>query len=165
MKSTTLAGAALAFSDFLLPASAADYAGLARLALCKDSWVDWSKSDPGRLQAFIEHFRDFRRAETILPFLPFEAEPIDCGPAHGAGAFPQSVGMGVGFSLTVDATFDETRTVMEKALGKPLQKCESGDGMRMCGFEIAEQRTFTLMAEDDPNSHNTLIGCYYYYEK
>jgi hypothetical protein len=164
MKSTTLAGAALAFSVFLLPAAAADDTALARLALCQDSWVDWNKSDPGRLQAFIEHFRSEFSPSGNDPFFLPKGSPSIAG-LHVVQAFPQSVGMGVGFSLTVDATFDETRTTMEKALGKPLQKCESGDGMRMCEFKIAEQRTFTLMAEDDPKSHNTLIGCYYFYEK
>ena len=37
--------------------------------------------------------------------------------------------------------------------------------MRMCGLEIAPQRTVTLEAEDKANAHDTLIGCYYFYEK
>ena len=80
-------------------------------------------------------------------------------------AFPESVGMGVGFSLTVDAMFDDARKAVEKALGKPLGKCETGDGMRSCELEIASQRNVTLMAEDKPGARNALIGCYYFYEK
>jgi hypothetical protein len=80
-------------------------------------------------------------------------------------AFPESVGMGVGFSLEVDATLADTRKAAEKALGQPLTKCESGDNMRMCGLEIAPQRTVTLEAEDKPGAKDTLIGCYYFYEK
>jgi hypothetical protein len=80
-------------------------------------------------------------------------------------AFPGSVGMGVGFSLTLDATFNDARKAAEKALGKALQKCESGEGMRNCELEIAPQRTVTLMAEDKPGIGHTLIGCYYFYEK
>lgn len=73
--------------------------------------------------------------------------------------------MGVGFALSVDATFDDARRAVEKALGKPLGKCEAGDDMRMCGLEIAPQRTVTLEAEDKSDAHDTLIGCYYFYEK
>ena len=31
--------------------------------------------------------------------------------------------------------------------------------------QAREQRTFTLMAEDSPKAKQTLIGCYYFYEK
>ena len=73
--------------------------------------------------------------------------------------------MGVGFSVTVDATFDTARTNLEKALGKPLTKCETSDGMRTCELDIAEKRTLMLMASDDPKASETLVGCYYFYEK
>ena len=62
-------------------------------------------------------------------------------------------------------TFDDARKAVEKALGKALQKCESGEDMRNCELEIAPQRTAMLLAEDKPNAHQTLIGCYYFYEK
>ena len=79
--------------------------------------------------------------------------------------FPESVGMGVGFSIVVDATFDKTRRTLEKTLRKPLKKCEVSDNMRTCALEIGEMRTFMLMAEDNAKSTTTLLGCYYYYEK
>ena len=164
MKLTTLASAALAFYSFILPASAADDPALARLAHCQDSWADWNKSDPARLKAFVEHFQtQFSRNGNDPLFVP--KQPMSIAGLRVTQAFPQSIGMGVGFSLTVDATFDEARAAMQKAIGKPLQKCESGDGMRTCEREIAPQRTFTLMAEDDAKSLGTLIGCYYFYEK
>ena len=73
--------------------------------------------------------------------------------------------MGVGFSVVVDAPFDKARKVFEKALRKTLEKCEASDNMHSCELDIAEKRTFTLMAEDNPNAAKTLVGCYYYYEK
>ena len=39
--------------------------------------------------------------------------------------YPESVGMGVGFSVILDAPFDIAREHAEKALGKPLGKCET----------------------------------------
>jgi hypothetical protein len=164
VKPIVLASAALAIFAVILPVSAADDAGLTRMALCQDSWVDWSKSDPARLKVFAEHIRAAFSPHANDPYMLPKANVSVAG-LRVVEAFPDSVGMGVGFSLTVDAPFDATREVMEKALGKTLQKCETSDGMRSCELEIAEQRTFTLMAGDDPKSRQTLIGCYYYYEK
>ena len=73
--------------------------------------------------------------------------------------------MGVGFSVVVDATFDDARRAVEQALGKPLGQCDTGDGMRMCELPIADQRTVTLMSSDRPADKETLVGCYYLYEK
>ncbi len=80
-------------------------------------------------------------------------------------AFPDSVGMGVGFSVLVGARFDEARARVEQTVGKTLDRCETGDGMRTCSLEIAEKRTLIVMAAEDPAANDTLIGCYYYYEK
>jgi hypothetical protein len=164
MKFQHLSAGVLAFAVILSPALAADDDALARMALCKDSWVDWSKYDPPKMKAFADGFR--------AQFSPHGNDPfaLPTGNVSVLGlritqGFPDSVGMGVGFSLTVDATFDDARKAVEKALGKPLTKCETGDGMRTCGLEIAPQRTITLMAEDKPGARNTLVGCYYFYEK
>jgi len=157
-------GAALAFFVILIPAWAADDEGLSRMALCKDSWADWQKSDPAKLKAFGDTFHtQFSPHDNDPYFLP-KAKIAVLG-MKVSQAFPGSVGMGVGFSLTLDAKFDDTRKAAEKALGKALQKCESGDGMRNCELNIAPQRTVMLMAEDKPGTGRTLIGCYYFYEK
>ena len=147
-----------------VPARAADDAGLARLALCQDSWVEWSKSEPARLDAFGAHFRS--------AFSPHDNDPywlpktnVSVLGLRVLQAFPHSVGMGVGLSLTVDAPFDDARKALERALGKRLGKCETGEGMKTCELEIAPQRTVMAMAEDAPKSRQTLIGCYYFYEK
>ena len=157
------AGAMLAFA-IVHPASAADDAGLTRMALCQDSWVEWTKGEPKKFEAFRDHVMgQFSRHDNDPYWLP-KASVSVLG-LHVVQAFPDSVGMGVGFSLTVDAPFDKARVAMEMALGKTLQHCESSDGMKTCELEIAPQRTVTLMAGDNPKGRQTLIGCYYYYEK
>jgi hypothetical protein len=163
MTVTTRTVAALAIF-VVLPAFAADDAGLARMALCRDSWVEWSKNDPARMKTFAEHFRSAFSPHGNDPYVLPKARVSVLG-LRVAQAFPESVGMGVGFSLTVDAPFDATRKAMEKALGKKLRHCEASDGMKSCDLQIAPQRTVTLMAGDDPKSRQTLIGCYYFYEK
>ena len=162
MKSYILAGALIALP--LAHAAAADDIGLTRLATCQDSWLDWQKSDPDKLKMFGEHFRASFAHSTKDPFFVPKADESVAG-LRVVEAFPESVGMGVGFSLTLDAPFDVARKAMEKTLGKKVGKCETGDGMKMCELDIAEQRTFTLMAGDDAKSKQTLVGCYYFYEK
>ena len=148
----------------MLPACAADDAGLTRMALCQDSWVEWGKGDPARFKVFAEHIHAAFTLHENDPYMLPKASVSVLG-LHVAQVFPESVGMGVGFSLTVDAPFDKARAAMEKALGKKLAHCEASDGMKTCDLEIATQRTVTVMAEDSPKNHQTLIGCYYYYEK
>ena len=146
------------------PVRAAGDDGMTNLTLCKESWLDWSKNSPAQIKAFGDMFRaDFVRKDNEPFFVP-KVEHRVLG-MRVTQAFPQSVGMGVGFSLTLDAPFDKARQVFEKALGKPLKQCETGDDMRTCALEIADKRTFTLMAEDSPKATTTLAGCYYYYEK
>jgi hypothetical protein len=156
--------ASLAAFIVVLPALAADDAGLTRMALCQDSWVEWGKNDPARFKVFAEHIHAAFSPHGNDPYMLPKASVSVLG-LHVAQAFPESVGMGVGFSLTVDAPFGSARAAIEKALGKTLQKCEASDGMKNCELEIAPQRTVMLMAEDNPKSRQTLIGCYYYYEK
>jgi hypothetical protein len=73
--------------------------------------------------------------------------------------------MGVGFSVWVNASFDLTKTALERKTGKPLKQCEVGDNMRTCSLELGDKKTLVLMAEDNPKGTTTLIGCYYFYEK
>lgn len=37
--------------------------------------------------------------------------------------------------------------------------------MRTCDLSIAEQRTLMLLSGDPPNDKQTLVGCFYLYEK
>ena len=156
--------AALAICVAILPARAADDAGVTRMALCQDSWLDWQKSDPAKLKSFGDYFRTRFSHKDNDAFVVPNAATFIAG-LRVAQVFPESVGMGVGFSAMVDADFSTTRAALEKALGKKLGHCERGDGMNACDLAIAEKRTVTLMAEDSPKARQTLIGCYYYYEK
>jgi hypothetical protein len=158
-----LAGALLALAFCAGPACAAEDQSIARMATCRDSWLEWNKTAPAQFKAFADHFRaNFSQS----PSGPFSVPKTDLSIAglRVVQAFPENVGMGVGFSVTVDASFDKARKVMESTLGKRLAKCEASDGMHTCELDIAEQRTFTLMAEDG-TTNRTLVGCYYYYEK
>jgi hypothetical protein len=169
MKSHILAGAmtlVLVMPALVMPALAADDAGITRMALCRDSWVDWTKNDPKSFDAFRNHVTGLFAPHDNDPYwLPRPKTRVSVLGLHVAQLFPASVGMGVGFSLTVDATYAGARKALEKAMGKPLQHCEDSDGMKACEFAVAPQRTVTLMAADDPKSRQSLIGCYYFYEK
>jgi len=164
MKSHNLVAGALAITILFTPVLGADDDALGRMALCKDSWAEWQKSDPAKLKAFADAFHAQFSPHSNDPYFLPKTEISVMG-LNVTQAYPGNVGMGVGFSLNVDATFEDARKTMEKALGKALQKCESGEGMRNCELQIAPQRTVMLMSENKPGSRHTLIGCYYFYEK
>ncbi|HEY4941357.1 MAG TPA: hypothetical protein VII56_08000 [Rhizomicrobium sp.] len=148
----------------VVPAWGADDPGFERMAICQDSWLDWQKNDPARLKVFADRFHAaFSPHDNDPYFLP--KANVSVAGLRVVQAYPGSVGMGVGFSLLVDATFDKAKQTLAKQLGKPLVKCDASDGMKTCELQIAEQRTITLMAPDDPKNSQTLIGCYYFYEK
>ncbi len=164
MKIPAPAGVLLALVFAAAPVRAGDDAGLARLAICQDSWLDWSKSDTAKAKAFADRFRAGFTPHDNDPYYLPKAEVSVAG-LRIVQAYPDSVGMGVGFSLLVSAPFDKARAIFAKALGKPLTECDASEGMKSCELQIAEKRTFMLMAEDSPKSTTTLVGCYYYYEK
>ena len=164
MKIASLAGLLLAITYAAASAAGADDSGIERMATCKDSWLDWKKSDPERLAALGDHIRTGFSQHANDPFLVPKAGTSIAG-LRVTQLYPDSVGMGVGLSVSVDAPFDETRRKLEVALGKPLGGCETGDGMRTCTLKISDMRTIMVMAEDNPKSATTLVGCYYYYEK
>jgi hypothetical protein len=60
---------------------------------------------------------------------------------------------------------DTARKAIEQRIGKTLQKCSNGEGMRTCALEVGERKTLMLMADASGKSKTTLVGCYYYYEK
>jgi len=149
----------------VVPALAADDAGLTRMALCQDSWLEWTKTEPKTFEAFHGSLMgQFAMPRENKPSWMPKTNVTVLG-MHVAQAFPDSVGMGVGFSLMVDAPYDRARAAVEKAVGRKLQHCEASDGSRGCELDVAPQRTIKLMAEDNPKSRQTLIGCYYLYEK
>jgi len=146
------------------PAWSADDPRVENLALCRDSWLDWKTTDPAKLDSFGAFFRSaFSHSSNDAYFVPKSAMAI-VG-LKVLRVFPDSLGMGVGFSVLVDAAFDVAKPAVEHELGKPVRQCETGDGTRACELPVAEQRTLTLATGDPPNDKTTLIGCYYVYEK
>ena len=146
-----------------VPAGAAEDGALLRMAACQDSWADWTKSDPDKLKALGDHFRaGYAPHGNDAYFVP-KAKTSIAG-LNIAQVFPGSVGMGVGLSILVDATFDKAKATFEGVLKKKVTKCEASEGTHDCELAIAEKRTFMLMTADNDKGH-TLAGCYYYYEK
>jgi hypothetical protein len=164
MKCAWSAGLWLTLLVGVIPAWGADDPRIENLALCRDSWLDWKNTDPAKLNSFGDYFRSaFTHNGNDAFFAPRSAMTVDGLKVRQV--FPESVGMGLGFSVLVDATFDVAKQALEQKLGKPLRQCETGDGMRTCALPIAEQRTVTLMSGEPPNDKTTLVGCYYFYEK
>jgi hypothetical protein len=132
-----------------------------QLATCRVSWLDW-KNDPVQSQKFGE---TINAAFTQQPRGPAwtPRKPIVVGGLKVVEAFPESVGMGVGFSLSVAANFDTARAEFEKLAGKTFKTCESGEGMKSCELSVAEKRTLMIVAGDNGKSQTTLVGCYYFY--
>ncbi|MEJ1970809.1 MAG: hypothetical protein WDN03_19595 [Rhizomicrobium sp.] len=157
--------AILASTLFCTPVAAAGGdAALERLLLCQDSWSDWQKTGDPRLKLLAEHLSAaFARHGNDGYFVP-KVPTVVLG-FRVLQVYPGSVGMGVGFSILVDATFETAQQELERALGKPLKQCDAGDGMKSCEREVAPMRTLALMAQDAPNNTSSLIGCYYFYEK
>lgn len=157
----------VALTNFLvaaLPAQAMDNLSIERLATCQDLWLEWKQNSPDQLKKFAEDFQSgFFHKGNDLFFVPKSSQTVAGLPI--AQVFPESVGMGVGFSVMVNANFDTTKKNLEKKIGKSLKQCEVGDNMRTCALEIGEKKTIMLVAEDNPKSATTLFGCYYFYEK
>ena len=159
--------ATAAFAAALALASPAAQAGpddaqLQRLALCQDSWFDW-KDDAARMARFASLFNTrFSRSPQGDAFVPRQSSQV-LGRAIRQ-AYPQSVGMGVGFSLVINADFATARAAVEQQLGKPMH-CATSDGVRSCELSLGEQKTALLMTGQNGQASTSLVGCYYFYEK
>ena len=146
------------------PAWGANDPRIADLALCRDSWLDWKTADPAKLEGFGSFLRsNFDQGGDDGSLAP--NSPLSIAGLTVSRVYPSSVGMGLGFSVLVDAPFETTKAALTSELGKPLEHCEAGEGMRSCELSIAEQRTVILASNDPPNDKTTLLGCYYFYEK
>jgi hypothetical protein len=162
MKFASLAGLALLL--VIAPAWGDEEVTLTRMATCQDSWLDLQKSDPAGLQAFGQRLHAAFAQHDNDPFVVPRSRTEILG-LRVTQLFPNSVGMGVGLSVTVATKFDEAKRRLEKSLGKKFVHCETSDGMRSCELPMAENRTVMVMAQDDPKATSTLVGCYYFYEK
>ena len=162
MKALPVLAALLALLSAQVTTHAAEDPAMLRLATCQDSWLDW-KNDDARMSRFAHAVEaQYVRSAQGDAFTPNVPTTL-LGHAV-AQVYPQSVGMGLGYSVLVNASFTQARQSFEKQLGKPL-KCSTSDGMRACELPIAEKKTAMLVAGDNPNSKTTLLGCYYYYQQ
>jgi len=133
------------------------------LATCRESWLDW-KDDPARAARYGDALRaQFEQRNGEAFFTPKARVTVMDLPV--TRVYPSSVGMGVGFSVMVDAPFDTVKAAVEKSIGKTLGKCESGEGMRTCERSLGEKKTVMLLADATGKLTSTLVGCFYYYEK
>lgn len=163
--SVLLAAAALASSaNGLSPGSEAEDLYLGKLSTCQESWLDW-KDDDRRMGQYIERLNaNYTRIEEEPAFEPKVAGKVLGFPL--VKVYPQSVGMGVGFSVQLEGQFAKIRDEVERRLGKALE-CSDSDGMTSCGVELGQYKTVMLAASGkgaDADAVN-LLGCYYYYEK
>lgn len=161
--SALLAATALASTvSGLPPGNGTDETYLVELATCQQSWFDW-KDDDLRMSQYLDRLNaDFTRIEEEAAFLPK-------GPAKVLGfplvkLYPQSIGMGVGFSLELGGQFAKIRNEVENRLGKPLE-CSASGGMTSCAVELGEKKTVMLTAFGEGADAVNLLGCYYFYEK
>lgn len=142
---------------------AADVPGMLQLATCEESWLEF-KDDPAKAERFyrplLSQFRTMERDGSMVPVGPLRllGHPV-------SRVYPESVGMGLGFSVIVEAGFDAARSSMEKQMGKSFEHCGVEEGAKSCEHRIAEKKTVVLMEGRRGNNPLTLVGCYYYYEK
>lgn len=143
-------------------AAATDDSLLERLAACQESWMDW-KQDP----AAVQRFRDLMQSRfTPEPRSPAwtPKQPTTAFGLPVTKAYPQSVGMGVGFSLEVRAAPAQVRQAMETAIGRPMS-CETGEGELACEVELGKRRTAMILTANEGRGTQSLIGCFYYYQQ
>lgn len=142
---------------------AADDPQLQRLALCQDTWLDW-KGDAKRMAQLVKYLETQfdRNSDAAAAFTPKSPTSVLGWPV--TQVYPQSVGMGVGFSMIVEADHARIRTGIEQQIGKPLT-CKNSDGIRACEVELGAKTTAVLLTDQHGRAKSSLVGCYYFYEK
>lgn len=135
---------------------------LARLATCEESWYD-SRRDEARMGAFGQALRAQFRPEDRSPVWKPLA-PVTWLGHEVLEITPQSVGMGLGFAVTLKAPSSAVRPAYEQRLGQAMERCESSDGLHSCERTLAPKRTAIMMAPLKKPEAGTLVGCYYFYE-
>src|SRR5215510_16496413 len=125
------------------------------MATCRDSWLEW-KDDPVRTASHRDSFRAQFKERDGAPFhVPISSVTMMGLPV--SEVYSNTMGMGVGFSVSVKAPFDKAKKAVEQSLGKPLANCETGDGMRTCGLEIGEKKTVMMLSDAAGKTGATLI--------
>jgi len=137
--------------------------GMLPMTSCQESWLDW-KQDPVKAEKFSRQFQSrFKRNEREASFSPIGESTLF---GHRINrVYPQSVGMGLGYSVVVEASFDTARASFEKQTGKRFKQCEASEGMKSCELEIGPKKTMVIMEAGRGAHAQTLLGCYYYYQQ
>lgn len=157
--------AALATLDwqFHNRAQTKDNVGVLRLLTCQDSRLEW-KDVPVKKQKFVDELKaNFKQNKRDGSFVPIK--PMSILGHEIVQLFPQSVGMGVGYSVIVSASFAATKASLEKQMGKSFDRCEAASEGKSCGRELAKLKTVMLMEGSRGNDPTTVFGCYYLSEK
>src|ERR1700759_4514993 len=94
--------AAFIGAQIMLPARAYSEPTLESLATCKDSWLDW-KENPAADQKFAENLHTNFSAGKEGAILPKTPQTLLGLPI--TRVYPESLGMGVGFSVGVTGGF------------------------------------------------------------
>ena len=161
-----IATAALATLALAIPQSHAQTkhdVGVLRLLTCQDSWMEW-KDDPVKQQNFVDALKaNFRQNEGDGSFVAIK--PMSILGHQVFQLYPQSVGMGVGYSVIVNASFEATKASLEKQMGKSFDRCQAASEGKSCERELAKLKTVMLMEGSRGKDPKTLFGCYYLYEK
>ena len=125
--------------------------------------MDWGKSSP-KADDFRKMFStDFKQTGGGAGFAPIK--PMSILGNSVREVYPDSVGMGVGFSVLADGEFDTVKASLEKQVGKPIAKCSKEGDSRSCEYTFAEKKTLLLMEGGRGKNAKTLFGCYYFYAK
>ncbi len=142
-------------------AQAADDKTMLQMASCDVSWLDF-KDNPVKVQQYFGPLEtQYRRTSDDGSFEPLMATSL-LGQKISR-IYPQSVGMGLGYSVIMDAGFDAAKAAVEKQLGKKFSHCAEQDGAKSCELPIADKKTVMLMEGSRGKNPQTLFGCYYYY--
>ncbi len=125
--------------------------------------MEWDNS-PAKVDDFRQMISShFTQQDGGAGFAP--SKPMSILGHSVSEVYPESIGMGVGFSVLVDAEFNKVKASLEKKISKPLAKCSNEDGSRSCEYGFAEKKTLLLMEGGRGKNAKTLFGCYYFYAK
>ena len=125
--------------------------------------MDWGKSSP-KFDDFRKMFStDFKQKGGGANFAP--TKPLSILGYSLTEVYPESVGMGVGFSVLVDAEFDKVKASLEAQVGKTIGECSKEGDSRSCEHTIADKKTLLLIEGGRGKNAKTLFGCYYFYAK
>jgi hypothetical protein len=134
---------------------------LQRLATCQDSWLDWRRDEAAMRrfgQQLMAQFRHDDKRQVWLPqgsvqWLGLEVTEVT----------PQSMGMALGFGLTLKGRIDDIRPAYERVLGRAMEGCAKEADMSSCELRLGDKKTAVVMAPTRHADQGALMGCYYYY--